>query len=87
MLKSNISCRYYLAVLLAALFNVIVLAEDRPVPTTYSSFLDAVNAPYAWNLGFTGQKTVVSIIDDSADMTHPFFSARAALSGAVSVTL
>ena len=76
MLKINISCRFYLTVLFVALFNVSLYAEDRPVPTTYSSFLDAVNAPYAWNLGFTGQKTVVGVLDDSVDMNHPFFSSN-----------
>ena len=74
--KINASCRLYLVVLFAALFNVSLYAEDRPVPTTYDSFLDAVNAPYAWNLGFTGQNVVVGIVDDSIDVTHPFYSSN-----------
>ena len=53
-----------------------MFAQDKPVPTAYSSYLDAVNAPYAWERGYTGQNVVVGVIDDSIDMNHPFFSSN-----------
>ena len=69
-------CRFCLFWALLLLLSVRLCAEDRAVPTTYSSWLDAVNVPYAWNLGFTGQNVVVGVIDDSIDMAHPFFSSN-----------
>lgn len=33
--------------------------------------LDAVNAPDLWQLGFTGQGTVIAIVDTGADVEHP----------------
>ena len=68
--------RFCLFGALALLFNASVFAEERAVPTTYSSWLDAVNVPYAWNLGFTGHNAVVGIIDDSVDMDHPFYGSQ-----------
>ena len=71
--------KYYRICLFGALlllFSTGLFAEDRAVPTTYSAFLDAVNVPYAWNLGFTGAKAIVGIIDDSSDMNHPFFGSN-----------
>ncbi len=59
----------------AILFSVSLYAQERSVPTEYASWLDAVNAPYAWNKGFTGQTAVVGIVDDSID-NHPFYSAN-----------
>lgn len=69
-------CRFCLFWALLLLLSVRLCAEDRAVPTTYSAFLDAVNVPYAWNLGFTGAKAIVGIIDDSSDMNHPFFGSN-----------
>ena len=71
--------KYYRICLFGALlllFSTGLFAEDRAVPTTYSAFLDAVNVPYAWNLGFTGAKAIVGIIDDSSDRNHPFFGSN-----------
>ncbi|MBR5160910.1 MAG: S8 family serine peptidase, partial [Thermoguttaceae bacterium] len=73
---SKIICRFCGIVTIAALLSVSLFAQDKPVPTAYNSYLDAVNAPYAWNLGYTGQNVVVGVIDDSVDMSHPFYSAN-----------
>ena len=77
-MKARIELFYRFCVFgaLLLLLHVGVFAEDRAVPTTYSSWLDAVNVPYAWNLGFTGKNVVVGIVDDSIDMAHPFFSSN-----------
>ena len=69
----NTLYRFYILVLFVALSSVSLYADERSVPTEYGSFLDAVNAPYAWNLGFTGKNVVVGVIDDSIDMSHPFY--------------
>ena len=71
----NTLYRFCILVLFVALSSVSLYADERSVPTEYSPWLDAVNAPYAWNLGFTGQNVVVGIIDDSID-NHPFYSAN-----------
>ena len=71
----NTLYRFCIIVLFVALSSVSLYADERSVPTEYSSWLDAVNAPYAWSLGFTGQNVVVGIIDDSID-NHPFYSAN-----------
>ena len=63
-------------VTIVALLSVSLFAQEKAVPTTYSSFLDAVNAPYAWDLGYTGQNVVVGIIDDSINMSHPFYGSN-----------
>ena len=73
---SKIICRYCGIVTIAALLSVSLFAQDKAVPTAYNSYLDAVNAPYAWNLGYTGQNVVVGVIDDSVDMFHPFYIAN-----------
>ena len=77
-MKARIELFYRFCVFgaLLLLLHVSVFAEDRAVPTTYSSWLETVNAPYAWNLGFTGKNVVVGVIDDSIDMTHPFFGSN-----------
>lgn len=62
--------------LLSVLTSVNLYADERAVPTTYASWLDAVNAPYAWNLGYTGKNVVVGVIDDSVDLNHPFISSN-----------
>ena len=72
----NTLYRLFTIVLFAALSSVSLYADDRSVPTEYASFLDVVNAPYAWNLGFTGQNVVVGVIDDSINMNHPFFKSN-----------
>ena len=69
-------CRFGLTVLCFASVCAGLYAAEREVPTTYSAFLDAVNVPYVWNLGFTGQNVVVGVVDDSIDMAHPFFSSN-----------
>ena len=71
----NTLYRFCIIVLFVVLSSVSLYADERSVPTEYSSWLDAVNAPYAWSLGFTGQNVVVGIIDDSID-NHPFYSAN-----------
>ncbi len=76
MLTRNSLYRFCLFSILLTLFSVSLFAQDKAVPTTYSSFLDAVNAPYAWNMGYTGQGVVVGVIDDSIDMSHPFYSSN-----------
>ena len=68
--------RFCLFGVLALLFNACLFAADREVPTEYPAFLNAVNAPYAWNLGFTGKNVVVGIVDDSIEMDHPFFGSN-----------
>ncbi|MBQ9455260.1 MAG: S8 family serine peptidase, partial [Thermoguttaceae bacterium] len=68
--------RFGLVVLWFAAISISLYAAEREVPTTYSSWLETVNAPYAWNLGFTGKNVVVGVIDDSIDMTHPFFGSN-----------
>ena len=68
--------RFFGIVTIVALLSVSLFAQDKAVPTTYSSFLDAVNAPYAWNMGYTGQGVVVGIIDDSINMSHPFYGSN-----------
>ena len=68
--------RFFGIVTIVALLSVSLFAQDKAVPTTYSSFLDAVNAPYAWNMGYTGQGVVVGIIDDSITMSHPFYGSN-----------
>ena len=68
--------RIFGVVIFVALLSVSIYAQDKAVPTTYSSFLDAVNAPYAWNMGYTGQGVVVGVIDDSINMSHPFYSSN-----------
>ena len=70
------SFRFYIIVLFAALISVNLYAQERPVPEEYASWLDAVNTPYAWERGFTGQTAVVGIVDDSIDMSHPFYSSN-----------
>ncbi len=76
MSTGNTLYRLFTIVLFAALSSVSLYADDRSVPTEYASFLDVVNAPYAWNLGFTGQNVVVGVIDDSINMNHPFFKSN-----------
>ena len=76
MLSTKLFYRFCGIVTIVALLSVSLFAQDKPVPTTYSSYLNAVNAPYAWNLGYTGQNVVVGVIDDSIDMGHPFFSSN-----------
>ncbi|MBR6436755.1 MAG: hypothetical protein IKS45_09630, partial [Thermoguttaceae bacterium] len=76
MSTSKIFYRFCGIVTIVALLSVSLFAQDKAVPTAYSSYLDAVNAPYAWNLGYTGQNVVVGVIDDSIDMNHPFFSSN-----------
>ncbi|MBQ3349330.1 MAG: S8 family serine peptidase [Thermoguttaceae bacterium] len=68
--------RFFGIVTIVALLSVSLFAQEKAVPTTYSSFLDAVNAPYAWNMGYTGQGVVVGVIDDSINMSHPFYSSN-----------
>lgn len=72
----NTLYRLFTIVLFVVLSSVSIYADDRSVPTEYASFLDVVNAPYAWNLGFTGQNVVVGVIDDSINMNHPFFKSN-----------
>lgn len=76
MLTRNSLYRFCIFSVLLTLFSVSLFAQDKAVPTTYSSFLDAVNAPYAWNMGYTGQGVVVGVIDDSINMSHPFYSSN-----------
>ncbi len=66
--------RFFGIVTIVALLSVSLYAQDKAVPTQYASYLNAVNAPYAWNMGYTGQGVVVGVIDDSIDMDHPFFN-------------
>lgn len=46
------------------------------VPTNYDSYLSAINAPGAWNAGFTGAGVTVGIIDDSFQASHPYLTGR-----------
>ena len=73
---TKLLCRFCVIITFALLFSVCIYAQDRPVPEEYRAWLDAVNAPYAWNQGFTGKNVVVGVIDDSIDMLHPFFSSN-----------
>ena len=73
---SKLFYRFCGIVTIVALLSVSLFAQDKPVPTKYSSYLAAVHAPYAWEHGFTGQNVVVGVIDDSIDMNHPFFSSN-----------
>ena len=68
----NTLYRFCILVLFVALSSVSLYADERSVPTEYSSWLDVVNAPYAWNLGFTGQNAIVGVLDDGID-SHPFY--------------
>lgn len=47
-------------------------AFDRPEPLMIDSIQD-VEAPYAWNLGYTGAGLTVGIIDSGFDVNHPDF--------------
>ena len=76
MLSTKLFYRFCGIVTIVALLSVSHYAQDKAVPTQYASYLNAVNAPYAWNLGYTGQNVVVGVIDDSIDMNHPFFSSN-----------
>ncbi len=49
---------------------------ETAVPTTYDSYLEAVNISGAWNLGFTGAGVTVGIVDDCFETDHPYFSDR-----------
>ena len=68
----NTFCRFCVIAIFTVLSGVNLYADDRTVPTEYASWLDAVNAPYAWSLGFTGQSVVVGVVDDCVSM-HPYF--------------
>ena len=76
MLSTKPFYRFFGIVTIVALLSVNLFAQDKAVPTQYASFLDAINAPYAWSLGFTGQNVAVGVIDDSVNMSHPFFSSN-----------
>ena len=69
-------CRFCIFSALLFLFSFSIYADERAIPTEYPSFLDAVNAPYAWSLGFTGKNVVVGVVDDSVEMNHPFYSSN-----------
>ena len=68
----NTLYRFCVIAILAVLSGVNLYADDRAVPEEHASWLDAVNAPYAWSLGFTGQSVVVGVVDDCVSM-HPYF--------------
>jgi serine protease AprX len=50
--------------------NVSYISLDRPVNATLDYTGDAVNAPYAWNSGFTGAGIGIAVID-SGIYPHP----------------
>jgi len=47
------------------------IGDDEPFFNTYQWSMDAIDAPGAWNAGYTGAGVRVAILDTGIDSTHP----------------
>jgi len=56
--------------------NVVYISSDRPLAPTLSNAAPAINAPYAWQSGYTGSGIGIALIDSgvngSADLNGGF---------------
>ncbi|GAB4518194.1 MAG: hypothetical protein OHK0046_25630 [Anaerolineae bacterium] len=57
---------------------VVSITPDEPLRLFLESSLPAIDAPEAWDLGFTGAGQVVAVLDTGVDRNHPWFSGRIA---------
>src|ERR1700728_1828807 len=51
--------------------NVVYISVDRPLSPTLSNAAVAINAPFAWQSGYTGSGVGVALIDSGVMSNHP----------------
>jgi len=52
------------------------VVEDRFLPRLLTHSVPLVGAPGAWALGYDGTGTIIAIIDDGVESTHPFLAGK-----------
>ncbi|MDO4574364.1 MAG: S8 family serine peptidase [Planctomycetia bacterium] len=73
-MKSLFCLKNVCLLVILTLWTGATLWGQSTVPTTYDDYLTAINAPAAWEMGYTGAGVTVGIVDDSMETSHSFFN-------------
>jgi subtilisin family serine protease len=56
--------------------DIVSIREDEYNELSLAESVPQVNAPRAWDLGFSGQGQVIAVLDTGVDRNHPFLSGK-----------
>lgn len=56
--------------------DVKFIRQQRHLAPTLAESTVVIGAPTAWQMGFTGEGSVVAVLDTGIDSTHPFFAGK-----------
>lgn len=71
---------------LASDADVATIAEDRPVRPLDLVSQQLVEAPRAWEAGYSGSGQAIAILDTGVDLQHPFLAGKVVAEGCYSST-